>query len=278
MTTREAGHLATRARDLTTARARRSGAVLARQARTALPEIPARLRRLFESQYWREFRYKVVPPDRGQWTEPAIGIALRQYRTYDDYVEHQRSKLELMDLTDYDAAYFEALRDRLVRCGEHLRGKSVLCLAARIGTEVKTFIDLGSFAVGVDLNPGPDNPWVLVGDFHSLQFADGCVDIVFTNSLDHALEPETLAAEMERVLKPDGIVIIELAGESVGGSDAQWEAFVWTDHNLVLELFAKRGFTERCRAKVELPAAHDLFVVLGRVPLNLPGNGSDSSL
>ena len=173
-----------------------------------------------------------------------------------------------MDLTDYDASYFEALRDRLMGCGQDLRGKSVLCLAARIGTEVKAFIDLRSFVVGVDLNPGPDNPYVLLGDFHSLQFADGCVDIVFTNSLDHALEPARLAAETERVLKPDGLVILELSGESAVGEDGQWEAFVWTDHDLVLELFTRLGFTERYRAIVENPATHDLFVVLGRIPLS----------
>ena len=49
--------------------------------------------------------------------------------------------------------------------------RTVLCLAARIGTEVKAFLDLGCFAIGIDLNPGTDNRYVVHGDFHDLQFA-----------------------------------------------------------------------------------------------------------
>ena len=37
--------------------------------------------------------------------------------------------------------------------------------------EVRAFLDHGAFAVGIDLNPGRDNRYVMVGDFHQLQFA-----------------------------------------------------------------------------------------------------------
>ena len=202
------------------------------------------------------------PPDRGRWTVTDDGRHVRRYDDYEDYLEHQRSKLDLLDLSDYDRRYRVALRDRLVAADLELRGRSVLCLAARIGTEVRAFGDLGAFAVGIDLNPGPDNRYVLPGDFHDLQFADGSVDAVFTNSLDHALEPERLAAEVRRVLKPGGLLVLELATPQDETTDGQWEAFMWSDHTVALDVFTGRGFGERHRSPVDYPEAHDLFVVL----------------
>jgi len=77
----------------------------------------------------------------------------------------------------------------------------MLCLAARIGTEVKSFLDLGAFAVGIDINPGKKNKYVLFGDFQDIQFAPKCADIIFTNSIDHVYDIEKFLSEIKRVLK-----------------------------------------------------------------------------
>jgi SAM-dependent methyltransferase len=77
-------------------------------------------------------------------------------------------------------------------------------LGARFGTEVKAFHDLGSFAVGIDVRTGERNKFVLQGDFHDIQFPAATVDIVFTNSLDHAFDFEKVIQEIRRVLKPSG--------------------------------------------------------------------------
>ena len=63
---------------------------------------------------------------------------------------------------------------------------------------------MGAFVVGVDLNPGPNNPYVLVGDFHHLQFATRSVDVVYTNVIGHVWDLIALGAEVCRVLKPSG--------------------------------------------------------------------------
>jgi hypothetical protein len=44
-----------------------------------------------------------------------------------------------------------------------LAGKSILCIGARLGGEVRAFTRLGALAIGVDLNPGVRNPWSLWG-------------------------------------------------------------------------------------------------------------------
>src|SRR5213596_2219253 len=60
----------------------------------------------------------------------------RSYRNYDDYITHQKLKLEFIDLYEYDVKYREVLRDRLQGLNLLQAGDVVLCLAARIGTEV----------------------------------------------------------------------------------------------------------------------------------------------
>jgi SAM-dependent methyltransferase len=139
-------------------------------------------------------------------------FAKRRYYCYEDYRRHQSSKLNRIDsaeLSEYDIRYREVLRERLIKIGLLHKGLSVLCLGARIGTEVKSFIDIGCFAVGVDLNPGKDNHYTVYGDFHNIQFADSSVDVVFTNSLDHAFDIKQVMSEVTRVLKPGGLFIVE---------------------------------------------------------------------
>jgi hypothetical protein len=84
-----------------------------------------------------------------QWTaDQDAGMQRRVYAGYADYRQDQASKLDHLDLADYDSWFREVLRDRLAAV-EGVRGASALCLAARIGTEVKAFADVGAFAIGV---------------------------------------------------------------------------------------------------------------------------------
>jgi SAM-dependent methyltransferase len=183
----------------------------------------------------------------------------RQYATYDDYVAHQRSKLDIKGpryLVEYDRRFLQALSERL-RQGDgtvELTGRSVLCLAARIGTEVRAFQSCGAFAVGIDLNPGPDNRWVLPGDFHALQFADRSIDVVYTNSFDHVLNPATVIAEIRRVLKPSGVVLLELMADQGGQPTfGSYEVLKWAAPDDIVELFRTKEFEEMFRRGFDQP-------------------------
>ena len=103
----------------------------------------------------------------------------RVYNDYDEYLMHQKAKLG--GITDwlkrYDVTYREALNIRLKDTQIDFKGKNVLCLAARIGTEVKSFIDQGAFAIGIDVNPGEESKYVIHGDFHDIQFSDNSIEI-----------------------------------------------------------------------------------------------------
>ena len=188
------------------------------------------------------------------WTQPAEGFSKRSYQKYQDYLEHQKAKLALHQFGDYDAKFHQALSERLAASGINWKGRTVLCLAARLGTEVRAFLDAGCFAVGIDLNPGAQNPHVLYGDFHALQFPDGSVDCVFTNSLDHAFDIARIATEMRRVLKPGGLLIVEaLKGQREGAQPGFFESFWWGSIDELVSVFEKAGFTLARRTPIEYP-------------------------
>ncbi len=117
-------------------------------------------------------------------------LAQRQYDSYESYLAHQAEKLERIHdrRQRKEVLALEDFRRRFADC-EPLRGAHcVLCLGARLGAEVQALRELGHFAVGIDLNPGRDNDYVCHGDFHDLKYADGSVDAVYTNAMDHVFD------------------------------------------------------------------------------------------
>jgi SAM-dependent methyltransferase len=187
----------------------------------------------------------------------AQSFAKRIYTAYEEYKMHQSSKLKYIDLaeiSEYDMRYREILRERLEKLKLLKRGVNVLCLCARIGTEVKSFIDLGCFAVGIDLNPGENNHYVVHGDFHHVQFADNSVDVVFTNSLDHVFDIKQVLHEINRVLKPEGLFITEaVKGSKEGVSPDFYASFWWERVDDLIHLIEKAQFRVIKRMSYTLP-------------------------
>jgi len=174
------------------------------------------------------------------WT--GENIQRKKYNTYQEYVSHQCSKLDrgIDFLKDYDVKYRDGLRKRLAKL-DFIAGANTLCLGARIGTEVKAFLDNGAFAVGVDLNPGKDNGYVVVGDFHKLQYADESVDTVFTNSLDHVLDIEKVLSEAHRILKPSGKFMVDVEKHTGVGVD-RWSSFWWKNVDELIKVIETGDF------------------------------------
>ena len=167
----------------------------------------------------------------------------RDYPSYEAYVAKQASKLATLDLLEYDVQFRTALRERLESLSFLRPGTTVLCLGARSGAEVHAFLDLECFAVGIDLNPGEDNPLVQQGDFHDIRFEANSADVIFTNSLDHAFDIRKIIAEIQRVLKPDGFLIVEAApGFEEGAHIDSWDCFCWKTRDDLVSLFEGSGF------------------------------------
>ena len=222
-----------------------------------LAHTSGRWRELFRPRRWRQF-FSILRFDRGagKWREVAGAeqFQRRQYASYEEYVRHQQSKLQYLDLTEYDRNYRVQLGARLKKIAALKKGMSVLCLGARLGTEVAAFQDLGCFAVGVDLNPGPENPRALYGDFHNLQFAAQSVDVMFTNSLDHAFDLEKLTGEIKRVLKPGGLLIIEaIRGAGENTAPDHYASLWWKRTEDLAAAFERCGFKLGQREAFEQP-------------------------
>lgn len=225
---------------------------------------PRRLLNLGDRRKLRDFARSFSPSHRNaRWQSSHLqGFRVKTYKTYEDYLQHQKSKLGVIGpsgyLAEYDQRFSQALRDRLDQDRLLGNGMTVLCLGARLGSEVKVFLALGCFAVGIDVNPGRENKYVVYGDFHELQFPAGSVDVVFTNSLDHALDIERVIREITRVLKPGGLLIVEaIRGEEEGQAPGSYEAFFWStlDHLVALvehgsfTLVLRKGFDYPCHGE-----------------------------
>jgi SAM-dependent methyltransferase len=189
-----------------------------------------------------------------EWDESG-DTARRSYRRYKDYLKHQAAKLGTLAPIDL-VSYHENFRDELVSRLTHVQvaGSKALCLGARSGAEVQAFIRCGAFAVGIDLNPGLKNKYVLVGDFHKLVFATGSVDVVYTNSLDHVFDFDKVLGEARRVLRLGGLLIVEaIRGYKEGGNPGEFESFAWTSVDDLVRLIAGHGFELVNRFLVEAP-------------------------
>ncbi len=171
-------------------------------------------------------------------------LAQRNYASYAEYLDHQASKLSqvehrLNETYEVDLAEF---RRRFADCKPLREARNVLCLAARLGTEVRALHDLGYFAVGIDLNPGKDNDCVLKGDFHHLVFPDGAVDAVYCNALDHVMDLGKLLGEIDRVLRGGGLFVADLLqGFEEGFTPGEFESMIWRNREEFIQEMAQRS-------------------------------------
>jgi SAM-dependent methyltransferase len=172
------------------------------------------------------------------WQQSDDQLTRRRYDSYQEYLDHQAAKLdEITDrLEETQAEDLAEFQRRFETCAALPPRSRVLCLGARLGTEVNAFLKLGHFAVGVDLNPGENNQFVLHGDFHHLVFADGSVDVVYTNVLDHVFDLERAMAEVTRVLTPNGMLLADIQpGYEEGFTPGRFEATHWPRLEVLIE-------------------------------------------
>jgi SAM-dependent methyltransferase len=195
---------------------------------------------------------------KGGWKEAGgDGIAQRDYASYEEYLTHQKLKLEEM-LKMYGGFRGEDIfnyRRRFYARFKHLprllpRDARILCLGARQGTEVEVLRDLGfRNAWGIDLNPGPDNPFVRPGDFMKLDAPDDSLDLIYSNCVDHAFDLPGFFREHARALKPDGYAIYDLGVNMEEGGGA-FEAVAWDRTEDVFQMLL-RHFRKLIRVERE---------------------------
>ena len=101
----------------------------------------------------------------------------------------------------------------------NFEGQSVLCVGCRNDDEIRYFRKCGAgHVIGIDLYEAPPN--IVAMDMHDLKYPDSSFDVVYSrHSFEHAFDKHKAALEFVRVLKPNGVVIIEVPGKYKGGGD-----------------------------------------------------------
>lgn len=181
-------------------------------------------------------------------------LSQRRYASYEAYVDHQASKLTQIErrLRRVEAEDLDSFRTAFTDCPALQGRHTVLCLGARLGTEVRALMDLGHLAVGVDLNPGPANRYVLHGDFHQLVFPDASFTAVYTNTLDHVFDLPRMVGEICRVLKPGGALVADVVpGFDEGHLPGEYESTFWSNVDGLLEALTAAGLRLVSRRDLE---------------------------
>jgi hypothetical protein len=170
-------------------------------------------------------------------------LKYRNYASYEEYLEHQKAKFdEIIRIHGgFDAKttikYRLNFYDRFRKLPQYLpRDAKILCAGARQGTEVQVLRELGfSHAQGIDLNPGPNNPYVKEGDFLRLAEPDSSLDLIYSNAVDHAFNLDDLFREHARAIKPSGFAYYDIAMQNGG----VFEAVHWNSEEAVFQVMLK---------------------------------------
>lgn len=182
------------------------------------------------------------------WKEKAQNdFHYRDYKDYQEYVSHQSQKFEeiLKIRGGFTNRVITAYRYRCYRRFRHLfaflpKSAQIICAGARQGTEVEVLRDIGfKSAYGIDLNPGPDNKFVRVGDFIHMENPDSSVDMIYCNAVDHAFDLEAFFSEHSRVIKPDGYALYDIALQQGNQKQGAFEAVGWESEEALFLLMLK---------------------------------------
>ena len=143
-------------------------------------------------------------------------IKKREYKDYNEYTAHQiektadperRARLQQKSSFDRKVNYFKKKFQRFLDAKVFNFEKTV-CLGARMGEEIEAFLQLGVDCYGEDLVPCP--PHVVKGDFQNLDFIkNNTINTFYTNSLDHASDPEKVFSEASRCLVDGGNFVVD---------------------------------------------------------------------
>jgi len=197
-----------------------------------------------------------------------VPVKKRKYKSYKNYLAHQGDKLtkgiskhiDKFMLSKFDSRV-KSFKRRFKEIKKYIIETDILCLGARLGEEVLAFRDMGfTSCIGIDINPGPNNQYVVKCDFHNMLFEDGSFDTVYTNSIDHAWDLRNLSIEISRVLVPNGRLILEIGpikgDKSVVKSRSKYESLMWKNSKDVIPYFEEFKLVKKFKSK------HRRFIIV----------------
>ena len=173
------------------------------------------------------------------------------YKSYDEYVAAQvQANLAKLKNT-FACPYVLNEIVNVFRETRKLEPRSILCHGARNGSELTWFSQTvpGARVVGTDISPTAEDHGLVMWDFHKRNPSwSGLFDIVYTNSFDHAIEPELAVHSIMDSVSDRGFLVIEYNEEcdnekSVNKTDcfgASREEYLALVHECGFEVFVDK--------------------------------------
>lgn len=185
-----------------------------------------------------------------------MSIDNRKYKNYDKYLKHQAKKFDIgfsKNIKKFMPKYFfnsvRSFEKRTNGFKSYIKQGKILCLGARTGAEVVAFRNLGFLdTIGIDINPGKNNKYVIKGDFHNTDFEDNFFDTIYSNCIDHAWNLRKLSKEIYRISNKKACLILEIdhllkktksERKKLLKKDSKYESIMWDDFNDI-----RNGFKE----------------------------------
>jgi SAM-dependent methyltransferase len=144
---------------------------------------------------------------------------VKTYKTYKEYIYNQMEKTSRPETREM----CEKIRKERIDEFYKMFKKTLkfvndtnyaLCIGARYGEESEAAKKIFDKVEAIDLVECP--PLVKIGDMHNLEFPNKTFDLVYTNSLDHSFNPHRVIEECYRVLKPKGILVVDIKYKDKG--------------------------------------------------------------
>jgi len=210
-----------------------------------------------------------VPQESGDWDLSGFEETYRRTGYFEEDWEWREKQGVPREVTDYD---FPRIKGRLIEWLEPFDGCTHLDVGCGVGhffyQIAARYPGVAMTSVGVEITTerlrwlaervgreGPPTIFPILGVGEKLPFADGSFDrITCTEVLEHIADPAAAIADMARVLKPGGLLL--LTTPSRGGID-KWERLV------VPLVFAKRLL--RGRSETSWPEAYDEPLYIGEL-------------
>ena len=139
-------------------------------------------------------------------------LSKKDIQNYSDYIDHQKIKSsDLQNINnwtkkDYYSQKTKAFKKLFDNYSKFINNKKCLSVGSRVGNEVLALQYFTSDVIGIDIVPYKD--LVIKGDMHKMNFPDKNFDFIFTNIIDHSIDPEKFFSECHRVLKPNGALLV----------------------------------------------------------------------
>ena len=179
---------------------------------------------------------------------------IREYESKEKYIQHQISKTSQPKLLKHlkgkskgREAVFKDHFEYAMNYGCLKAGYKALCMGARSGEEVRALKSLRVDAIGIDLYPLSKD--VIEMDFLDLRYEGETFDMIYSNSMDHAMDLDGFLEEAFRCLKNKGFIIFDVfPGEGNVGECEVYELDVLE----IIKLMCDDFFMELCSVNAKL--------------------------